>query len=167
MLETTTKEINGYRITYFPLPARAAAKLDLKVVRSLSPILKGLSKFTGSQDDTLASVMDMDVSALGDIASSVLSSIDDAFMDDLMLSSLRGCTVCAPGAAPVQVDTLEDIDKCFHDIDALYKAVYESWRYNRLSPFVLWQRIGQKTQRTGTSGTQEGETPRAGLKLER
>lgn len=167
MLETTTKVIDNYSITYFPLGAMGAMKLDAKVVRLVAPILKNASKFLPDESAVkVSSFMDADVSLLVDAFMSSLDSLSEKELESIVLLSLKGCTVVAPGKAPVQVQDVASIDAAFTgNLEVLYKAVYESWRYNNLTPFALLSRIGQRTQETSSSSTQDEATRPSGLRL--
>lgn len=164
-MEATTKNIDGYTVTYYPMKATDALTLDVKLMRTIAPVFKGIGTETGGGVENLLS---KDVSVLADAVCEALSSLDDASLNDIVLKSMRGCTVCPPGAAPVQIASIDDVDNAFKGaLFTLYKAMYESWRKNSLTPFSILRLIGRRTQTTSTSDSQPAATGGTGLKLER
>lgn len=163
MLEVTTKEINKFTITYYPMGAISAAKLDRKVMALLVPLLKGGTKFKSMED-----IMGTDIAELTGVLSEALDALDDKALERIIVESIKGCTVVVPGIGAKQLDTMDDIDKSFQgNLETLYTAVFESWRFNQLTPFALLRRFGSKIPKTSTSDTTESAEKASGLKLER
>lgn len=161
MLKPMTKTIGGYAVTFVPLPATSAAALDVRVVRLLLPVLNSvdLSKVTDLKAD-------VDLSGVLPAIQGALATLDTASINALLIDSLTGCTIVAPGQPAEEVTSLDVIDRLFAgELDTMYRVVFESWRFNRLSPFKLAATFGLHPQGTATSAPQS-ETPSAhGLKL--
>lgn len=158
MLTPTTKKIGGYSVTYIPLQATIAASLDLKVSSLIMPIVKSLD-FSNLKAE-------VNIPELLGAVSQAIAMLDERRVVDLLLTSLRGCTIQAPGRAPVEVTSEEVLDDLFAgELETLYKAVFESWKFNKLSPFALATRFGVKIGETSTSDAVEEPHAGPGLKL--
>lgn len=168
MLEPTTKEIaDGLSVTYYQLGVRAAMKLDLKVIRIAAPVIKAIDGLKGSVVGAIDELKDKSVETLLPVVEGVLNTLDDATVDSLVFRSLEKCVVARKGAAPVNILKPEDVDTAFEgSIMSVYKAMFEAWRYNQLTPFALLARTGSNT--TTDTGDTSTSTPKGfGLKLER
>lgn len=160
MLKPITKRINDYDVTFVPLPATSAASLDLRVASLIMPVLNALDL-----DNVKA---DVDIKKLLGAIQGSLAMLDAGRVRSLLLDSLTGCTIVAPGSPAVEVTSLDVLDSLFAgELESMYLAVFEAWRFNKLSPFKLADRFGVKIGTTATSGAQGERHDGFGLKLER
>ena len=140
MLTPATKTFGDIQVTFVPLPLLAASAIDARVAALVLPLLELL-------ETTDLSKMDINLKALGTIMSRTLAGLSTQAQTDLIVDSLRGCTVTAPGKAPAEITDADSLNKILEGagLDVLYQIVFEAWRFNKLSPFVLAARIGLKT----------------------
>lgn len=144
MLSPITKEIAGFSVRFRPLPATRAFTLAKRVGSCLLPILKSL--------DLSDLKADIDVQKLLDSVSGVLAGLSDKDAVMLIVDSLQGCTVTAPGQAPVEIQDMAGVDAVFQgELEAMYQIVIESWKYNKLVPFKLAAHFGIQMSQTPTS----------------
>lgn len=160
MLMPTAQKIDDYNVTFYPLDALKVMCLDKKVAALVSPVMKIINPDEMDKEVNFAEI--------GGILSDALNSLTDDALISLVTESLRGCTITAPNQAPVQIDSSSQIGELFKGaVDTLYKVVFESWRYNKLTPFVLLQRIGLKVPKIDSSSEEKEPQRSGGLKLER
>lgn len=144
MISPVTKEIEGFKVRFMPLPATKAFTLAKRVGSILLPVLKSIDL------SDLKAEVDLD-RLLGGITEALASLPDDAAVG-ILVDSLKGCTIVAPGQAAVEVQGSQDIDAIFQgELEALYSIVLESWKFNKLAPFRLAARFGFQTTTTDTS----------------
>ena len=77
--------------------------------------------------------------------------------------------VQVPGKAPVEITDAATLNRILEGVglDVLYQIVFEAWRFNKLSPFVLAARIGLKTLPIHTFTEPKAEATGHGIKLAR
>lgn len=144
MISPVTKEIEGFQVRFMPLPATKAFTLAKRVGSMLLPILKSV----GLSD--LKAEVDLD-KLLGGVAEALASLPDDVAVG-ILVDSLKGCTIVAPGHPAMEIQSSSDVDAVFQgELEALYSIVLESWKFNKLAPFRLAARFGFQTIKTDTS----------------
>lgn len=144
MLSPITKDISGFSVRFRPLPATRAFTLAKRVGSLVLPVLKSL--------DLSKPEADVDMSSLLDSVSSVLGSLCDSAAVSIIVDSLQGCTVTAPGQPAVEIQDAGQVDAVFQgELETMYQVILESWKYNRLIPFKLAARFGIQTSQTPTS----------------
>ena len=158
MLSPITKEISGFSVHFRPLPATRAFTLAKNVGAIVLPVLKGIN---------LADLKaEVDLSSLIDSVVGVLSSLPDAQAVQLIVDSLQGSTITAPGQAPVEVSDRAAVDAVFQgELEAMYMIVLESWKYNKLAPFKLAASFGLTMTPTGTSEEAASTGTKSGTRL--
>lgn len=158
MISPVTKEISGFSVHFRPLPATKAFTLAKRVGTVLLPLIKGI--------DLSDLKRDIDVETLLDSLFNTISSLPDQEAVEILVDSLQGCTITAPGMPPREVNTQSDIDGLFQgELEALYEVVFESWKYNKLAPFKLAARFGFQTNKTSTSSEAANTETKHGPKL--
>lgn len=162
MLTPATKTFDGVQVTFIPLPLLSASSVDARVAALVLPLLELL-------ETTDLSKMDINLKALGTIMSRSLAGLSSQAQTDLIVDSLRGCTVVVPGKAPAEITDAATLNKTLEGVglDVLYQIVFEAWRFNKLSPFVLAARIGLKTLPIPSFTEPKAEADKPGLKLAR
>lgn len=160
MLTPVTKTFDKVQVTFIPLPLLEASAIDARVAALVLPLLELL-------ETTDLSKMDINLKALGTIMSRTLAGLSAQAQAELIVGSLRGCTVVVPGKAPAEITNADSLNKALEGvgIDVLYQIVFEAWRFNKLSPFVLAARIGLKTPPMPTFMEPKDEAASPGLKL--
>ena len=158
MLSPITKEISGFSVHFRPLPATRAFTLAKRVGALVLPVIKGI--------DISDPKAELDLSALIDSVVDVLSSLPDDNAVQLIVDSLQGSTITAPGQPPVEVNDRVAVDSVFQgELEAMYMVVLESWKYNKLAPFRLAARFGLQMTPTGTSDEAASTETKSGTKL--
>lgn len=158
MISPVTKEISGFSVHFRPLPATKAFTLAKRVGTVLLPLIKGI--------DLSDLKRDIDVETLLDSLFNTISNLPDQEAVEILVDSLQGCTITAPGMPPREVNTQSDIDGLFQgELEALYEVVFESWKYNKLAPFKLAARFGFQTNKTSTSSEAANIETKHGPKL--
>lgn len=158
MISPVTKEISGFSVYFRPLPATKAFTLAKRVGASILPVIKSI--------DLENLEKEVDIGKLLDGISETLASLSDDVAVSLVVESLRGCTITAPGMAPVEVNGPQEIDAIFQgELEAMFSIVVESWKYNKLAPFKLAARFGIGTKATDTSGEAADTGSKPGPKL--
>lgn len=162
MLTPATKTFNGYKVTFIPLPLLDASVVDTRVASLVMPLLELL-------DTTDLSKMDINLKVLGNIMARTLSGLSRDAQTSLIVDSLRGCTISGPGQPAVEVVDASSLNQALNGagLDTLYQVLFESWRYNKLSPFALVARFGLKIPETPTSKGPQDEASPHGIRLAR
>lgn len=143
MISPVTKEISGFSVHFRPMPATRAFVLAKRVGAVALPLIKGidLSNLKG----------DVDLNAIIDSVVDALANLPDSEAVSLVVDSLRGCTIVAPGQPATEINGQSDVDSVFQgELEAMYEIVVESWKYNKLAPFKLAARFGLQTNKIGT-----------------
>ena len=158
MLSPVTKEISGYSVHFRPLPATKAFVLAKRVGSFLLPMLKSI--------DISDLKKDIDFSKIFDTLSEALATLSDEAAVSIVVESLRGSTITAPGFAPVEIQSNAEVDSIFAgDLETMYQIVFEAWKYNKLAPFKLAARFGLQTKVTDTSSEAAGTETKRGPRL--
>lgn len=158
MLSPVTKEISGYSVHFRPLPATKAFVLAKRVGSLILPMLKSI--------DLSDLKKDIDFSKIFDTLSEALATLSDEAAVSIVVESLRGSTITAPGLAPVEIQSNAEVDSIFAgDLEAMYQIVFESWKYNKLAPFKLAARFGLQMKTTDTSSEAADTETKFGPKL--
>ena len=158
MLSPVTKEISGYSVHFRPLPATKAFVLAKRVGSLLLPMLKSI--------DLSDLKKDIDFSKIFDTLSEALATLSDEDAISIVVESLRGSTITAPGHAPMEIQSNAEVDSIFAgDLEAMYQIVFESWKYNKLAPFKLAARFGLQMKTTDTSSEAADTETKFGHKL--
>lgn len=145
MISPVTKDISGFSVHFRPLPATKAFELAMRVGRIALPLVKCIDLENLEKDVDFGMLLDGAVDAIAGLSPSEAVS--------LVVESLKGCTIAAPNAAPLDINGASDVDAIFQgELDAMYEIVLESWKYNKLAPFKLAARFGFRTKPTATSG---------------
>lgn len=162
MLTPATKTFDGVQVTFIPLPLLDASSIDARVAALVLPLLELL-------ETTDLSTLDVNLKALGTIMSRSLATLSRQAQQELIVDSLRGCTIQVQGKAPAEITDAATLNKTLEGVglDVLYQIVFEAWRFNKLSPFVLAARIGLKTLPIPTFMGPKAEATGHGIKLER
>lgn len=160
MLTPATKTFDGVQVTFIPLPILSASSVDARVAALVLPLLELL-------ETTDLSKLDINLKSLGTIMSRSLASLSSKSQEELLVDSLRGCVIQAPGKAPAEVTDAAALNKALEGVglDVLYQILFEAWRFNKLSPFVLAARIGLKTLPIPTFTEPKEGAKAPGLKL--
>ena len=109
---------------------------------------------------------EVDFGRLLDGAVDAIAGLSAGEAVSLVVESLKGCTITAPNAAPLDINGASDVDAIFQgELDAMYEIVLESWKYNKLAPFKLAARFGFRTTPTATSGEAADTGTKHGQKL--
>ena len=155
MISPITKEIENFSVRFRPLPATKAFTLAKRVGTVILPLIKGLDFSSPNKEIDLGEIIDGAVDALGEF--------DDEKAIGIIVDSLKGCTITAPGQPAVEINSSEDIDNVFQgELETMYKIIFESWKYNKLAPFKLAARFGVQMKTTDTldeaasTGTRRG-----------
>ena len=99
----------------------------------------------------------MNLNSIIDGIIEMLADLPDEKAVGIIVDSLKGCTITAPGMPPVEIQSSTDIDAVFQgELEAMYSIVLESWKFNKLAPFKLAARFGLQPRTTATS---EGAEP--------
>lgn len=156
MLSPITKEIDNFTVHFRPLPATKAFTLAKRVGEVVLPLVKGI--------DLSRLDAEVNLDSLIDGVSETLANLPDEKAIGILVDSLKGCTITAPGVAPVDIQDSSGIDAVFQgELETMYKVVLESWKYNKLAPFKLAARFGLQMKTTDTSSEAAGtETKRGG-----
>ena len=144
MLSPITKEIDNFSVRFRPLPATKAFTLAKRVGALVLPLLKSfdLSKLNA----------EVDLNSIIDGIIETLSGLPDDKAVGIIVDSLQGCTIVAPGKPAIEINGISDVDEVFQgELEAMYSIVLESWKYNKLAPFKLAARFGVQTAKTDTS----------------
>lgn len=152
MLSPITKEIDNFSVRFRPLPATKAFTLAKRVGAIVLPLLKSfdLSKLNA----------EVDLNSIIDGIIETLSGLPDDKAVGIIVDSLQGCTIVAPGKPAIEINGISDVDEVFQgELEAMYSIVLESWKYNKLAPFKLAARFGFQTTQTDTS-SEAASTPR-------
>lgn len=158
MLSPVTKEIEGFSVTFRPLPATEAFTLAKRVGVMLLPLLKSLDLTDLKAEVNLDSLM----SGLAD----VLSELPDDKAVAIVVDSLKGSTIVAPNQPAVEILGRSDVDKIFcGELDAMFAIVFEAWKYQKLAPFRLAARYGSLLKLTGISSEAAGTPNKPGPAL--
>jgi hypothetical protein len=160
MLSPITKDIENFSVRFRPLPATKAFTLAKRVGTLVLPLVKSIDLSKLSEDVNLNSIIDGIIEMLADLP--------DEKAVGIVVDSLKGCTITAPGLPPVEIQSYTDIDTVFQgELEAMYSIVLESWKFNKLAPFKLAARFGLQSRTTATSeGAEPTETrPGPGLAL--
>lgn len=158
MLSPVTKDISGFSVHFRPLPATKAFTLAKRVGSLVLPLFKSI--------DLSDLKKDIDLSGIFEVVSNALANLRDEDAVSLLVDSLKGSTVTAPGQAPVEINDRSDVDAVFQgELEALYQIVFESWKYNKLAPFKLAARFGLKMNETTTLSEAAGTETKPGQKL--
>jgi hypothetical protein len=160
MLSPITKEIDNFSVRFRPLPATKAFTLAKRVGALVLPLLKSfdISKLNA----------EVDLNSIIDGVIETLSGLPDDKAVGIIVDSLQGCTIVAPGKPAIEINGISDVDEVFQgELEAMYSIVLESWKYNKLAPFKLAARFGLQPRTTATSeGAEPTETrPGPGLAL--
>jgi hypothetical protein len=95
-----------------------------------------------------------------------LASLPDDVAVGILVDSLKGCTIVAPGHPAMEIQSSSDVDAVFQgELEALYSIVLESWKFNKLAPFRLAARFGFQTTKTDTSSEAAGTETKRGTRL--
>ena len=147
MLSPITKEIENFSVRFRPLPATKAFTLAKRVGTLVLPLVKSIDLSKLSEDVNLNSIIDGIIE--------MLSELPDDKAVGIVVDSLKGCTITAPGMPPVEIQS--STDTVFQgELEAMYSIVLESWKFNKLAPFKLAARFGLQPRTTATS---EGAEP--------
>ena len=158
MISPVTKDISGFSVHFRPLPATKAFELAMRVGCVALPLVKCIDLENLKKDIDIGKLLESAVDAIAGL------SPTDAV--SLVVESLKGCTITAPGSAPVDINGASDVDVVFQgELDAMYEIVLESWKYNKLAPFKLAARFGFRTTPTATSGEAASTGTKHGQKL--
>lgn len=158
MLSPVTKDISGFSVRFRPLPATKAFTLAKRVGSLVLPLLKSI--------DLSDLEKDIDLSEIFEAVSNALAGLRDEDAVNLLVDSLKGTTITAPGQVPVEINEQSDVDAVFQgELEALYQIVFESWKYNKLAPFKLAARFGLQMKKTATFGEAADTEKKPGQKL--
>lgn len=158
MISPITKEIENFSVRFRPLPATKAFTLAKRVGTVILPLIKGLDFSSPNKEIDLGEIIDGAVDALGEL--------DDEKAIGIIVDSLKGCTITAPGQPAVEINSSEDIDNVFQgELETMYKIIFESWKYNKLAPFKFAARFGFQMNKTATSGEAADTETKPGPKL--
>lgn len=159
MITPSNKAIDGLQVSLVPLAILDASHLDARLLALLMPLMATLDIKDLSKD--------VDVSLLMSKISGVLSGLTRSAQVSLMVDTLRGSTIVAPGSPAVEIQDEPSFNRAFLGcpLETLYKVLWEAWKFNKLSPFVLAERFGVKIAPTLTSGQPTEEPSRPGLRL--
>lgn len=158
MITPLTKEISGFSVHFRPLPATKAFTLAKRVGSLILPILKSID-FSDLKKE-------VDVSGILEKMTDTLTELPDEVAVSILVDSLRGSTITAPGQAPVEIGSQNDVDLVFQgELETMYQIVFESWKYNKLAPFKLAARFGFQMTQTDTSSEAADSEMRHGPKL--
>lgn len=166
MLSPITKEFDTLKVTYVPMPIMDASALDSRVLALVLPLIGTFKDMLGPDVDL--SKLDIDLMLLSSTMAKVLSGLTRDAQNQLVVDSLKGCTVLKEGQAPVEITSTDAVNRAFQgcELATLYRAIFESWRFNKLLPFVLAERFGMKFP-TDTGSGEPSVQPKSGLKLGR
>ena len=140
----------------FAIPITLAKRVGTLVL----PLVKSIDLSKLSEDVNINSIIDGIIETL--------SELPDEKAVGIIVDSLKGCTITAPGMPPVEIQDSSSIDAVFKgELEAMYSIVLESWKFNKLAPFKLAARFGLQPRTTATSeGAEPTETrPGPGLAL--
>lgn len=158
MISPVTKEISGFSVRFRPLPATKAFELALRVGAIVAPLLKSIDLANLKGDVNFEKVLDA--------ISTTLTTMPGDVATALVVDSLKGCTITAPGMAPMEVNSVAEIDALFvGELEAMYEIVLESWKYNKLAPFKLAARFGLQMAKTDTSSEAANIEKKSGPRL--
>lgn len=92
MLSPITKEIENFSVRFRPLPATKAFTLAKRVGTLVLPLVKSIDLSKLSEDVNLNSIIDGIIEMLADLP--------DEKAVGIIVDSLKGCTITAPGMPP-------------------------------------------------------------------
>lgn len=158
MLSPITKDIDNFSVRFRPLPATKAFTLAKRVGALVLPLLKGF--------DVSKLNAEVDLNAIIDGVIETLAGLPDDKAIGIIVDSLHGCTIVAPGKPAVEINGVSDVDEVFQgELEAMYSIVLESWKYNKLAPFKLAARFGVQMKATHTSEEAASTETTPGQKL--
>lgn len=159
MIAPSTKAIDGLQVNFVPLDILDVSHLDARLLALLMPLMATLDLTDLSKD--------IDVSLLTSKLSGVLSGLTKASQQALIVDSLMGSTVVAPGRPAIEINDAASLNKAFSgcSVETLYKVLWEAWRFNKLTPFVLAGRFGVKIATILTPDQPTEDPEPHGLKL--
>lgn len=158
MISPITKEIDNFSVRFRPLPATKAFTLAKRLGALVLPLLKSfdISKLNA----------EVDLNSIIDGVIETLSGLPDDKAVGIIVDSLQGCTIVAPGKPAIEINGASDVDEVFQgELEAMYSIVLESWKYNKLAPFKLAARFGVQTKATHTSEEAASTETTPGQKL--
>ncbi len=164
MLKPTTLSVDELQITYTPLPILKASHLDAAVLSIVMPVITSITGIVDIEKLDLSS--DLSLDGLGRILGSTLAGLSEAVQETLIVGSLAGATIVAPGCPAIEIRDPATLNQAFQGqaLETLYKAVLESWRFNKLTPFTLMARFGSQNL-TDFVKRPKDEVKKSGLKL--
>ena len=158
MISPVTKDFSGFSVHFRPLPATKAFLLATNVGSLVLPLLKSI--------DLSNLEKDIDFSAIFDGISDTLANLSDKEAVGILVDSLRGSTITAPGLAPVEINDESSLDMVFQgELETMYQIVFEAWKYNKLAPFKFAARFGLQMNKTSTSSEAADSETTPGQKL--
>ena len=102
MLSPITKEIENFSVRFRPLPATKAFTLAKRVGTLVLPLVKSIDLSKLSEDVNLNSIIDGIIEMLADLP--------DEKAVGIIVDSLKGCTITAPGMPPIEIQDSSNID---------------------------------------------------------
>lgn len=187
MLKVENKRIGGMDFQFSPMPVLKAARLDKKVIGLIIPIITGFggivetlfqdvvqgkeSDVTGdatTMTDAMHDILkDLDFDRISSALIQSFDSLRDEELQALILGSLYDVTATVPGHGAVEITTEASLDIVFsRKLSLMYQVMFESWRYNKFTPFAVLDLIGAQETIDGLDkGTEKHKS--TGLKLVR
>lgn len=158
MLSPVTKVFGDFSVHFRPLPATKAFTLAKRVGALLLPLLKSI--------DLSDMEKEIDFSSIFDSLSETLARLPDDTAVGILVDSLAGSTITAPGQPATEIQSSKEIDVLFSgELETLYQIVFESWKYNKLAPFKFAARFGLSMKKTDTSSEAADTETKFGQKL--
>lgn len=164
MLQPTTLSVDALQITYTPLPILKASHLDAVVLSIVMPVITSITGIVDIEKLDLSS--DISLDGLGRVLGTALANLSEGVQETLIVGSLAGATVVAPGCPAIEIRDSATLNQAFQGqaLETLYKAVLEAWRFNKLTPFTLMARFGFQDL-TDIVKRPKDEAKKSGLKL--
>lgn len=158
MLSPVTKTFGDVSVTFMPRNLLEVAALDVRVAQFALPFLDALG-IGDSLEKLLDVKAEVDFSRVLSAVRGTIAALSPADAVSLIADSLKGATLVYPGHAPVTANEQTISEAFAGDLQSIYLATFEAWRYLKLTPFTLAARFGVATAPTATSGQAE-PTPR-------
>lgn len=151
MIDPKDIVIEGREFQLMPMASRKASKLDIKVMKILSPALGALdglamvkkdkpkaeSEEQGGEEDDVD--FDLKFDKLATAMGSVLGELDSKAYDTLLREMFAEVTGTTLKGGALLMDSDKNIDLCMEGLPpmAIYRLLYEVARFNKFSPFAL------------------------------
>ena len=142
MLQPMTKAIGEYEFSFLPLSPFKGLILEKKVLTLLAPIIGGLKNLDGlagneSDEERIDDVVDFAAISRG--IGEALTRFTDSELESFAKGLLANVTVVVPGEGAFACDSFKGSQVFTGNFSLMYQVMIEVMRFNKFSPFALWE----------------------------